>query len=201
MICQVTGQKRKTIRVRISSIELTLDDEIIDFIADSIIMLPLTHSLIRGANLAGSHAQTLQTVSICQQGTENSGNICRMHASELMSFPFSRRNGKNISVNLYIFENLPLSYFMHSQFRKGQYSGRFCRQSAPYQRNKRTRKLISLSEEKTSGHLQYPPPRNVRRVLYERQKTALCQGFTDNYIRVEMPYDATMINRETPSAW
>lgn len=63
-----------------------------------------------------------------------------------------------------------------------------------HERHERCNKLITLSEQKLSDF--YRSFRGTTRaVLFEQPaKGAPMHGFTDNYIRVEMPYDRTAVN-------
>lgn len=67
------------------------------------------------------------------------------------------------------------------------------------ERSKRNRRLRLLSEKKRSAfyakHLGHTRP-----VLWEAdQKESLMYGFTDNYIKVERPFDAALVNQITPT--
>ncbi len=68
-----------------------------------------------------------------------------------------------------------------------------------HERSRRNRRLRLLSEKKRMAfytkHLGQTRP-----VLWESdQKEELMFGFTDNYIKVERPYDATLVNQITPT--
>jgi len=191
------------VRFRISSIEPNLlTDEIIDFIADSNHFVPHFHiPLQSGCDtlLAAMRRRYKREVfaSRVQKILEHMPHAC-IGADVISGFPGETE--EHFSQTYTFLKNLPLSYlhaFTYSE--RDNTPAASLPGKVPHNlREERTRKLISLSEEKRRAfyntHLG-----TVRRVLFESaRKNGLMSGFTDNYIRVEMPYDATMINRETP---
>ena len=69
---------------------------------------------------------------------------------------------------------------------------------SPEDRKLRTRKYINLSEKKLLSFYTLNLG-SIREVLFEERKGEdRMEGFTDNYIRVEVPYRAEMINQPVP---
>ena len=65
----------------------------------------------------------------------------------------------------------------------------------PQEKHDRCTKMLNLSEEKRLAFYT-SQIRVCRPVLFEQPSPgALMHGFTDNYIRVEMPYDKSLVNR------
>ncbi len=66
------------------------------------------------------------------------------------------------------------------------------------ERKNRTQKYINLSEKKLRAFYE-KNLQSIRTVLFEeRNKDGLLEGFTDNYIRVEVPFREDMINTTAP---
>lgn len=69
---------------------------------------------------------------------------------------------------------------------------------SPEDRKLRTRKYINLSEKKLLSFYTLNLG-SIREVLFEERKGEdRMEGFTDNYIRVEVPYKAELINKPVP---
>ena len=65
----------------------------------------------------------------------------------------------------------------------------------PQEKHNRCTKMLNLSEEKRLAFYKSQIG-ECRAVLFEQPSPgALMHGFTDNYIRVEMPYDKRLVNR------
>lgn len=189
------------VRFRISSIEPNLlTDEIVDFIAGSNHFVPHFHiPLQSGCDtvLAAMRRRYKREVfaSRVQKIVERMPHAC-IGADVISGFPGETEEHFNQTFEF--LKNLPVSYlhaFTYSE-RDNTPAASMPGKVAHAVREERTHRLISLSEEKRRAfylaHLG-----TTRKVLFESaRKEGLMSGFTDNYIRVEIPYDASMVNKE-----
>lgn len=66
---------------------------------------------------------------------------------------------------------------------------------SPADKKARSARLLRLSDEKWQGFYRVQSGK-VAKALFEHPKTdGMMHGFTENYIRVELPYDETLVNR------
>lgn len=189
------------VRFRISSIEPNLlTDEIVDFIAGSNHFVPHFHiPLQSGCDtvLAAMRRRYKREVfaSRVQKIVERMPHAC-IGADVISGFPGETEEHFNQTFEF--LKNLPVSYlhaFTYSE-RDNTPAAYMPGKVAHAVREERTHRFISLSEEKRRAfylaHLG-----TTRKVLFESaRKEGLMSGFTDNYIRVEIPYDASMVNKE-----
>jgi len=191
------------VRFRISSIEPNLlTDEIIDFIASSNHFVPHFHIPLQSgcdSVLAAMRRRYKREVFAgrVQKIMESMQDAC-IGADVISGFPGETEERFNQTYEF--LKDLPVSYlhaFTYSE-RDNTPAASLPGKVAHAVREERTHKLIGLSEEKRStfyhAHLG-----TTRKVIFESaRKEGFMSGFTDNYIRVEMPYDAAMINKEIP---
>jgi len=189
------------VRFRISSIEPNLlTDEIVDFIAGSNHFVPHFHiPLQSGCDtvLAAMRRRYKREIfaSRVQKIVERMPHAC-IGADVISGFP--GESEEHFNQTFEFLKNLPVSYlhaFTYSE-RDNTPAASMPGKVAHAVREERTHRLISLSEEKRRAfylaHLG-----TTRKVLFESaRKEGLMSGFTDNYIRVEIPYDASMVNKE-----
>ena len=191
-------------RYRISSIEPDLlTDEIIEFVANSRAFMPHFHIPLQAGTdevlaLMRRHYDTAlfaakihkikevmphafigvdviagargETPELFNQSCDfiSSLDISRLHV-----FPYSERpNTKALTINTYV--------------------------ASTHEKSTRANHLIAISDQKLAAFSQQFIG-TTRPVLWEQPKTgAPMHGFTDNYLRVEAPYDPALINTITP---
>ena len=191
------------VRFRISSIEPNLlTDEIIDFIASSNHFVPHFHIPLQSgcdSVLAAMRRRYKREVFAgrVQQIMERMPDAC-IGADVISGFPGETEEHFNQTYEF--LKNLPVSYlhaFTYSE-RDNTPAASLPGKVAHAVREERTHKLIGLSEEKRRAfyHAHLGTTRNV--IFESARKNGFMSGFTDNYIRVEMPYDARIINKEVP---
>ncbi len=92
--------------------------------------------------------------------------------------------------------SLPLSYihvFPYSA-RKGTIAADFSNQIPTAEKKERAVKLLDLSEKKKTEFYQ-SAIKQKRKVIFENMKNnGMMYGYTDNYIKVCLPYDENLIN-------
>lgn len=69
---------------------------------------------------------------------------------------------------------------------------------SPADKKARSARLLRLSDEKWRAFYQLQAGKTLT-ALFEHTKTdGMMHGFTENYVRVEVPYDASLVNRAVP---
>lgn len=186
-------------RMRISSIEPNLlTNEIIDFAADSEIIMPHFHiPLQSGCNkilelMKRRYHRELFADKIMQI-KERMPHAC-IALDVIAGFPNESDN--DFEDTYQFLKQLPISYlhvFTYSK-RPNTPAASMDNQVAPDVKKQRTNRLIELSDEKKelfyNQHIG-----ETRKVLLEAEsKNSWMFGFTDNYIKVKVPYNSLKIN-------
>lgn len=189
------------IRFRVSSIEPNLlTDEIIDFIANSDHFVPHFHIPLQSgcdAILAAMRRRYKREVfaNRVRRILEHMPEAC-IGADVISGFP--GESTEHFNQTFEFLKNLPVSYlhaFTYSE--RDNTPAASIPGKVPYAvREERTHKLISLSEEKRRAFYHAHLGTNRKVIFESTQKDGLMSGFTDNYIRVEMPYDIHLVNKE-----
>lgn len=202
-LLQALDQMDEIVRFRISSIEPNLlTDEIIEFVAGSKRFMPHFHiPLQSGSNdvlklmkrrydreLFAAKINRIRTILpdafigvdtiVGMRGeTEDFFNDARdfietLDISRLHVFPYSERKGTKA---------LEIPHIV-----------------SPEEKHSRVNQLLDISDRK-SGDFYRRFNGQIRPVLFEDNKVnnSIC-GFTDNYIRIEIPFDATLANQIVP---
>lgn len=94
-------------------------------------------------------------------------------------------------------ENLHLAYlhvFTYSE-RPGTKSVEFPDKVKPADAEQRSKKLLFLSETKRKYFFQQHIGQRFRVIFEQRTKGGMMTGFTENYIKVEVPYNYMMIGK------
>lgn len=202
-LLQALDQMDEIVRFRISSIEPNLlTDEIIEFVAGSKRFMPHFHiPLQSGSNdvlklmkrrydreLFAAKINRIRTILpdafigvdtiVGMRGeTEDFFNDARdfietLDISRLHVFPYSERKGTKA---------LEIPHIV-----------------SPEEKHRRVNQLLDISDRK-SGDFYRRFNGQIRPVLFEDNKVnnSIC-GFTDNYIRIEIPFDATLANQIVP---
>lgn len=202
-LLQALDQMDEIVRFRISSIEPNLlTDEIIEFVAGSKRFMPHFHiPLQSGSNdvlklmkrrydreLFAAKINRIRTILpdafigvdtiVGMRGeTEDFFNDARdfietLDISRLHVFPYSERKGTKA---------LEIPHIV-----------------SPEEKHRRVNQLLDISDRKL-GDFYRRFNGQIRPVLFEDNKVnnSIC-GFTDNYIRIEIPFDATLANQIVP---
>lgn len=202
-LLQALDQMDEIVRFRISSIEPNLlTDEIVEFVAGSKKFMPHFHiPLQSGSNdvlklmkrrydreLFAAKINRIRTILpdafigvdtiVGMRGeTEDFFNDARnfietLDISRLHVFPYSERKGTKA---------LEIPHIV-----------------SPEEKHRRVNQLLDISDRKL-GDFYRRFNGQIRPVLFEDNKVNNCiSGFTDNYIRIEIPFDATLTNQIVP---
>jgi MiaB-like tRNA modifying enzyme len=186
-------------RFRISSIEPNLlTDEIIAFVSQSRRFAPHFHIPLQ----SGSD----EVLKLMRRKYDTALFASKIHKiKELMPHAFigvdvivgTRGETQEYFDETYCFlEGLPLSQlhvFSYSE-RPGTKALNITPVVSPQEKHERSRELIELSERKTKAFYQAQQG-TTHRVLWEHTRRGkMMHGFTENYIKVETPYNKELIN-------
>jgi len=187
-------------RYRISSIEPNLiTDEIIQFVANSKIFMPHFHIPIQsGCNKILNLMQRKYKRELFAEKTETILNHiphAGIGADVIVGFPGETEYDFNDTYDF--LNNLNLSYlhvFTYSE-RQGTKSVKFEGKVSPQEKKLRSEKLHRLSEiiKKRFVKANIGSKRNVLFENYNNNGTMY--GYTDNYIRVQIPFNKQLINQ------
>jgi len=204
------------LRYRISSIEPNLlTDDIIDFVAHSRTFLPHFHIPLQ----AGSD-HVLQLMHRRYDTTLYRSKLERIKAvmpdaciaADVMA-GFNGENEEEFRKVLSFIDSLPISYlhvFTYSD-RPGTAALKLGEKIPIPVRHEHTARLLELSEKKhqefidsqlgkTRPVLWESTPHSNNQTIKQSSNHQLIQGWTDNYIRVARPYDASLTNTIEPIA-
>jgi len=186
-------------RVRISSIEPNLlTDDIIHLFAGSNILMPHFHiPLQSGSNAVLAAMKRRYKTALFADKVHQIKSVIphACIAADLIS-GFPTETETDFEETLRFIENLPISYlhvFTYSK-RPQTPAAEMKTQVKDSVKKERTKLLLQLSEAKKTAfyneHLH-----TVRAVLFEDDvKNGMIFGFTDNYIRIFIPFDETFMN-------
>ncbi len=190
-------------RYRISSIEPNLlTDDIIDFVAHSRAFLPHFHIPLQAGSdhvlqLMHRRYHTALYRSKLLRIKEVMPDACI--AADIMA-GFNGENEEEFAKVLSFIDSLPISYlhvFTYSD-RPGTAALRLGEKVPVPVRHEHTHRLLELSERKHNEFIQSQIGKE-RPVLWESKHVDMTmEGWTDNYIRVSRPYDASMVNAVEP---
>lgn len=190
-------------RYRISSIEPNLlTDDIIDFVAHSRAFLPHFHIPLQAGSdhvlqLMHRRYNTALYRSKLLRIKEVMPDACI--AADIMA-GFNGENEEEFAKTLSFVDSLPISYlhvFTYSD-RPGTAALRLGEKVPVPVRHEHTHRLMELSERKHNEFIQSQIGKE-RPVLWESKHVDMTmEGWTDNYIRVSRPYDASMVNAVEP---
>ena len=186
-------------RLRISSIEPNLlTKEIIDFVADSDIVLPHFHlPLQSGCNdilfkMKRRYSRELFADTI-HSIKEKMPYAC-IAADVIAGFPGETE--EQFMDTCHFIESLPLSMlhvFPYSK-RPNTPAANLPNQLTNSCKNERTNRLIVLSDEKKRVFYQENNNKIFHALIESKNENGFLQGFTENYIRIKLPYDKKYIN-------
>lgn len=189
----------RTVRFRISSIEPNLlSDEIIDFVSESERFMPHFHiPLQSGSNKILKRMRRRYLRELYVSRVEKIKSVmpdCCIGVDVITGFPGET---KEDFLETYRFLNdLDVSYlhvFTYSErpdTHAVTMSGK-----VPYQERQRRTKMLHILSEKKKRYFYEVQLGKVRSVLLEQDvEGGFMHGFTDNYVRVAVPYDPLLIN-------
>ena len=186
-------------RIRISSIEPNLlTDDIIALAAQSKVLMPHFHIPLQSPNdrILGLMRRRYQRdffASKVLKVKEVMPHAC-IALDVIAGFPTETE--EEFAEGLSFLESLPISYlhvFTYSR-RPGTIAAEMEGQVSPQVKKERTNRLIALSEQK-KGEFYRQHIGEVRSVLWEaEQKEDEMFGFTDNYIKIKIPYCKEKVN-------
>lgn len=190
-------------RFRISSIEPNLlTDEIIDFVASSQRFVPHFHIPLQSGNdellkkmrrkyLSGHYASRIAYIRKAMPG-------CAIGVDVIVGFP-GETEEKFLETYRFL-QELDVAYFhVFPYSERANTTARKMTGAVPQQvRTERSAMLRSLSAKKRR-YFYEQHVNEVRKVLFEAEPSnGMMHGFTDNYIKVEMPYDPLLVNEIVP---
>ena len=195
------------LRYRISSIEPNLlTDEIIDFVAESRAFLPHFHIPLQAGSdkvlrMMHRHYDTALYSSRLEHIKQKMPHACI--AADVIT-GFNGEDDETFAQSMDYIDSLPVSYlhvFPYSD-RPGTAALRMPEKVPVPIRKARSLELHKLSDRKRHAFIEGQTG-TVRQVLWEHTphihngKTTL-QGWTDNYIRLQQPYDPSLPGKVTP---
>ena len=199
-LLQGLDQIEGILRYRISSIEPNLlTDDIIDFVARSRAFLPHFHiPLQAGSDHVLSLMHRRYDTTLYRDKLERIKAVMpdACIAADVMA-GFNGESEEEFRKVLGFIDSLPISYlhvFTYSD-RPGTAALRLGEKVPVEVRHEHTARLLELSEKKHKAFIESQMGK-TRPVLWEStpHNSSLMQGWTDNYIRLQRPYDDARIN-------
>ncbi len=191
-------------RFRISSIEPNLlTDEIISFSASSKRFVPHFHIPLQSGSdrilkaMRRRYDCALYANRI-RHITELMPNCC-IGVDVIVGFPGETEEEFRATYDF--LNELPISYlhvFTYSE-RPDTTALRITEGIVPMSERKRRNRMLTILSEKKKRAFYERFIGNVRPVLFEQEdKDGMMQGFTDNYLRVALPFDPSLVNSIVP---
>ena len=198
LLCEI--DKNSTVpRIRISSVEPDLlKDEIIDLVAQSEVLMPHFHIPLQSGSdsvLAAMHRRYKRHLFAekVYRIKEKIPSACI--AIDIIS-GFPTESNFDFEDSFHFVEGLPISYLhVFTYSKRPNTPAAVMPQLHDSLKKERTLRLLTLSDQKqTQFYAEHE--RTNRHVLYESDNdNGFMYGFTDNYIKVKIPFDATKINQ------
>jgi len=186
-------------RLRISSIEPNLlTKEIIDFTANTNIVLPHFHIPLQSgcndilAKMKRRYQRELFAEKVCYI-KEKMPHAC-IAADVIVGFPSETEEQFMETYNF--INSLPVSMlhvFPYSK-RPNTPAADMPNQLTNACKNERTKQLIRLSDEKKRNFYQENSGKILHALIESKNENGFLQGFTENYIRIQIPYNKQYIN-------
>lgn len=184
-------------RVRLSSIEPNLiDDELIEYVAAAGKILPHFHiPLQSGSNKILGLMRRRYRRELFAERVKKIRSImpfAGVGADVITGFPGESET--DFEDTFSFIEQIPLSYlhvFSYSE-RPGTFAASLPHIVSPSDKDRRSRRLIRLSEEKSLIFHKQNISRTANVLFEKAQNEGVITGFTENYIRVESPWQNKM---------
>jgi threonylcarbamoyladenosine tRNA methylthiotransferase MtaB len=190
-------------RIRISSIEPNLlTDEIIDLTAHSKIIMPHFHIPLQSGSdkilsLMKRRYNSTFFANKIHQIKKVIPHAC-LAVDIITGFPDEQEKDFMDSYNFV--NNLPISYlhvFTYSK-RPNTPAASMENHIAPSVKKERTKKLLLLSKEKKESFYKEHLGEKRSVLIESDHKKGCLYGFTDNYIKIKLPYEERFINKILP---
>jgi len=191
-------------RFRISSIEPNLlSDAIIDFCASSQRFVPHFHiPLQSGSDRILKAMRRRYDSALYADRIAHIKRVmpdCCIGVDVIVGFPGETE--EEFQATYHFLNELPVSYlhvFTYSE-RPDTTALRITEDIVPMAERKRRNRMLTILSEKKKRAFYESFIGTERPVLFEQEeKDGLMQGFTDNYLRVSVPYDAALVNHIVP---
>lgn len=192
-------QKKHDLRIRISSIEPNLlTDDIIALAADSKVIMPHFHIPLQSAcNRVLGDMHRRYTRELYAEKVRKVKSVMP-HACIAMDIiaGFPGETDAEFADGLRFLEELPISYchvFTYSK-RPGTPAAAMKEQVPVALKKERTNQLIALSDRKKLAFYRDHIGESRPVLIEAEEKDSFMFGFTDNYIKLRLPFDATKVN-------
>lgn len=192
-------QKKYDLRIRISSIEPNLlTDDIIALAADSKVIMPHFHIPLQSAcNRVLGDMHRRYTRELYAEKVRKVKAVMP-HACIAMDIiaGFPGETDAEFADGLRFLEELPISYchvFTYSK-RPGTPAAAMKEQVPVALKKERTNQLIALSDRKKLAFYRDHIGESRPVLIEAEEKDSFMFGFTDNYIKLRLPFDATKVN-------
>lgn len=192
-------QKKHDLRIRISSIEPNLlTDDIIALAADSKVIMPHFHIPLQSAcNRVLGDMHRRYTRELYAEKVRKVKSVMP-HACIAMDIiaGFPGETDAEFADGLRFLEELPISYchvFTYSK-RPGTPAAAMKEQVPVALKKERTNQLIALSDRKKLAFYREHIGESRPVLIEAEEKDSFMFGFTDNYIKLRLPFDATKVN-------
>lgn len=192
-------QKKHDLRIRISSIEPNLlTDDIIALAADSKVIMPHFHIPLQSAcNRVLGDMHRRYTRELYAEKVRKVKSVMP-HACIAMDIiaGFPGETDAEFADGLRFLEELPISYchvFTYSK-RPGTPAAAMKEQVPVALKKERTNQLIALSDRKKLAFYRDHIGESRPVLIEAEEKGSFMFGFTDNYIKLRLPFDATKVN-------
>lgn len=190
-------------RFRISSIEPNLcSDEIIDFVAESRHFVPHFHMPLQSGSdkilrmMRRRYVRDLYSSRVQRIKTQMP-HAC-IGVDVIVGFPGETE--QDFLDTYHFLNDLEVSYlhvFTYSE--RANTPATDMEGVVPMEERRRRNDMLTILSEKKRRHFYEAHLGQVRPVLFEMHKDSkLMSGFTDNYIKIEMPFEADRINEVAP---
>ena len=193
----------ETIRVRISSIDPNLlTEEIITMVAKSSKFTPHFHSPLQSGS--NSILKKMRRRYLRELYAEKVDLIktfmphCCIGADVITGFPGETEDDFLNTFNF--LHSMDVSYlhvFTYSE-RDNTIAADMQNAVPVHERRKRTQMLRSLSSKKLRKFYQENLGRTLHALMETENKDGMMHGYTENYVRIRLPYDAELINKLVP---
>lgn len=186
-------------RFRISSIEPNLcTDEIIEFVARSKRFAPHFHMPLQSGNDKQLRQMRRRYTRDLYADRVHTIKSLMPHAcigvDVIAGFPGETE--EDFLETVRFIESLDVSYlhvFTYSE--RANTPAADMEESVPVEERRRRNEILSMLSEKKRRHFYRQHHNQIRPVLFEYHKDpALLSGFTDNYIKVEVPFEEGLVN-------
>ena len=187
-------------RIRIGSIEPNLiDEDMIEFIAGSHRIAPHFHIPLQSGcdKILGLMARRYKRELFAEKIFLIHRYIPRAGIGVDVIVGFPGETEEDFEETFVFIENLNLAYlhvFTYSE-RPETKSVEFPAKVKSADAEHRSKKLLNLSETKRMQFYQHNVGQCLHVIFEQKSKSGMMTGFTDNYIKVETPYDALMIGK------